>query len=257
MTNNETPNTDSAPKKRRKRSCGLCGSKDHDKRTCPKKKEEPQQNSTTITTSTNTATAEVQNIDDSTPREATVSPTPPIPSLSHSIYVVLDLETTGFSRSRCHTTIMKNRIPKELTITKTSKLFKEMSRGDFKRHCYTYKDGEDEKEVGLVCWKDRDIVYCLSNETDTISYDSCKRRSRDGLLTISRPKMIADYNKYMGGVDLADMRRLHCNSTIMGQNRWWLKLFFYLLDVGTSNALVLYKLAKGGDANLMSIVEFK
>ena len=154
-------------------------------------------------------------------------------------------------------TIMKNRIPKELTITKTSKLFKEMSRGDFKRHCYTYKDGEDEKEVGLVCWKDRDIVYCLSNETDTISYDSCKRRSRDGLLTISRPKMIADYNKYMGGVDLADMRRLHCNSTIMGQNRWWLKLFFYLLDVGTSNALVLYKLAKGGDANLMSIVQFK
>ena len=26
----------------------------------------------------------------------------------------------------------------------------------------------------------------------------------------------------------------------MGQNRWWLKLFFYLLDVGTSNARVLY-----------------
>jgi hypothetical protein len=44
----------------------------------------------------------------------------------------------------------------------------------------------------------------------------------------------------MGGVDLADMRHLHCNSTIMGQNRWWLKLFFHFLDVGTSNALVLY-----------------
>ena len=69
--------------------------------------------------------------------------------------------------------------------------------------------------------------------------------------------MVADYNKHMGGMNLADMRRLHCNSTIMGQNRWWLKLFFYLLDVGTSNALVLYKLAKGVDTNLMSIVEFK
>ena len=44
----------------------------------------------------------------------------------------------------------------------------------------------------------------------------------------------------MGGVDPADMRRLHCNSTIMCQKRWWLKLFFYLLDVGTSNALILY-----------------
>jgi hypothetical protein len=48
----------------------------------------------------------------------------------------------------------------------------------------------------------------------------------------------------MGGVDLADMRCLHCNSTIMGQNRWWLKLFFYLLDVGISNALVLFSESK-------------
>ena len=81
-----------------------------------------------------------------------------------------------------------------------------MIHGDFKRHCYTYKDGEDEKEVGLVCWKDWDIVYCLPNETDTISYDSCIWCSRDSLLTISRRlKMIADYKKYMGGVDLAGM----------------------------------------------------
>ena len=62
----------------------------------------------------------------------------------------------------------------------------------------------------------------------------------------------------MGGVDLADMRRLHCNSTIMGQNRWWLKLFFYLLDVGTSNALVLYRLAMDGKPeSTMKIVNFK
>ena len=53
---------------------------------------------------------------------------------------------------------------------------------------------------------------------------------------------------------MADMRRLHCNSTIMGQNRWWLKLFFYLLDVGTSNALVLHNFTKESH---MSIVEFK
>ena len=67
----------------------------------------------------------------------------------------------------------------------------------------------------------------------------------------------------MGGVDLADMRRLHCNSTIMGQNRWWLKLFFYLLDVGTSNALVLYnesmkiRLEETGGYTAMNIVQFK
>jgi hypothetical protein len=43
----------------------------------------------------------------------------------------------------------------------------------------------------------------------------------------------------------------------MGQNRWWLKLFFYLLDVGTSNALILYREAMANTENKMSIVEFK
>jgi hypothetical protein len=68
----------------------------------------------------------------------------------------------------------------------------------------------------------------------------------------------------MGGVDLADMRRLHCNLTIMGQNRWWLKLFFYILDVGTSNALVLYNESArirlgetGGKYSPMNVVQFK
>ena len=58
----------------------------------------------------------------------------------------------------------------------------------------------------------------------------------------------------MGGVNLADMRRLHCNSTILGKHRWWLKFFFYLLDVGTSNALVLYKET---GVRQMNIIEFK
>jgi hypothetical protein len=50
----------------------------------------------------------------------------------------------------------------------------------------------------------------------------------------------------------------------VGQNRWWLKLFFYLLDVGTSNALVLYnesmksRLQEGATTHTpMNIVEFK
>jgi hypothetical protein len=32
----------------------------------------------------------------------------------------------------------------------------------------------------------------------------------------------------MGVVDLVNLDRLHCNSTIMGQYKWWLKLFFTL-----------------------------
>lgn len=88
--------------------------------------------------------------------------------------------------------------------------------------------------------------------------EECKRKGQGTILTLNRPSVIGNYNKFMGGVDLADMRRLHCNSTIMGQHRWWLKLFFYLLDVGTANSLVLYREAMDNDATRnLSIVDFK
>jgi hypothetical protein len=66
----------------------------------------------------------------------------------------------------------------------------------------------------------------------------------------------------MGGVDLADMKRMQCSSMIMGLGRWWLKLFFYFLDVGTGNALVLYNehlkvISEGREYSKMNVAEFK
>jgi hypothetical protein len=51
----------------------------------------------------------------------------------------------------------------------------------------------------------------------------------------------------MGGVDVTDLCWMHCNSMVMGQNRWWLKLFFYLLDVSVSSEMIIYKEAMGLD----------
>ena len=100
------------------------------------------------------------------------------------------------------------------------------------------------------------MVYMLTNNSNTVESSlDCSRRTMYGQIKIKRPNVISEYNKYMGGVDLADMKRLHCNSTIMCQNRWWLKLFFYNLDVATSNALVIYQLAMN-DSKL-NIVYFK
>ena len=60
-------------------------------------------------------------------------------------------------------TVMKNRLPKDITITKKPKTFKQMKRGDFKKHTYKYKtDNGIEKQYGLVAWKDRHIVYGMS-----------------------------------------------------------------------------------------------
>jgi hypothetical protein len=164
----------------------------------------------------------------------------------------MDIYVTG--------TVMANRLPKDLKIAKSSATFKEMDRGDFKKHVYKFKDSEGiGREFGLVAWKDSEIVYCLTSVDNTNAIGECRRRSSDGIIELPRPQVIDQYNKFMGGVDLADMRRLHCNSTIMGQHRWWLKLFFYLLDVGTANALVLYREAMKNDpkSNNISIAEFK
>jgi hypothetical protein len=145
-----------------------------------------------------------------------------------------NLYTTG--------TMPANRIPMGIRIAKTSTQFKQMSRGDALKCMFRFRTaGGQASEAGLVCWRDRNMMlYCLSNDSNNFEFDECSRRGLGGIIWIPRPISIANYNKYMGGVDLADMRRLHCNSTRMGQNRWWLKFFFYLLDVGTANALVLY-----------------
>ncbi len=153
-------------------------------------------------------------------------------------------------------TCMTNRVPKELQIANSSAEAKSMNRGDYTYHKYTYIDSENKvHDYGLTVWKDSKMVYLLSNTWNNNEATTCKRRSSNGLLTITRPVVVEKYNTYMGGVDVADQRRLHCNSTIMGQNRWWLKLFFYLLDVGTANALILYRLAIDDDK--INLADFK
>ena len=154
-------------------------------------------------------------------------------------------------------TLMKNRIPSQFTLTKTMQKYKTMSRGDHTKHLYEYKEGDDVIQFGLVLWKDRDVVYVLSSECNNTDTDSCKRRTKDGIITISRPKVISKYNQYMGGVDLADMRRLHCQSNVMGLHRWWLRIFFYLLDIGTSNSMVLFNEALQDKKDKLNLVEFK
>lgn len=83
-----------------------------------------------------------------------------------------------------------------------------MNRGDFKQHKFTYiMDDVTIKSCGVVCWKDSDTVYCLSSNCSNNGVESCYRKIQHGSIKIVRPKVIGLYKKYMGGIDLADMRR--------------------------------------------------
>ena len=59
----------------------------------------------------------------------------------------------------------------------------------------------------------------------------------------------------MGDVDLAGMQQLHCNATVLVLNKWWLKLFSYLLGVVSSNDLVIYRLSINNE--YMNIANFR
>jgi hypothetical protein len=115
-------------------------------------------------------------------------------------------------------TEMANRLPKGVCIAKASQEFKAMARGDAIKYRLVYRNlSGNDSFAGLVVWKDSTMVYCLSNGCDNYGMDNCNRRSSLGTVVIPRPSCISKYNENMGGVDLADMRRLHCNSTIMGK----------------------------------------
>ena len=79
----------------------------------------------------------------------------------------------------------------------------------------------------LVCCKDRYILYCLTNSTATNESGSSFCRIQGGLIQISRPRVIGDYNDNMGVSYIAGIMRLRCKSSNMGLHGWLLKLMFF------------------------------
>nr|CAI5857468.1 unnamed protein product [Callosobruchus analis] len=54
------------------------------------------------------------------------------------------------------------------------------------------------------------------------------------------PVAVSDYNKYMGGVDKMD-QMIERYSVVRKSRRWWMKIFFYFIDVAICNSFVIYK----------------
>lgn len=77
----------------------------------------------------------------------------------------------------------------------------------------------------------------MSNELTTV----LRRGSESGTRReVSAPEIIADYNQFMGGVDLAD--QFVCYYSVGRKNmKWWRKIVWRLHDHAICNAHVIYK----------------
>ena len=88
-------------------------------------------------------------------------------------------------------------------------------------------------------WHDKHDVTVLSNgHTATWGIDG-KKVDAEGL-PVLKPTAVLEYNKYMGGTDMAD-QLCRYYPLLRRRNRWYRKLFFSLLGLLVTNAYILWK----------------
>lgn len=93
--------------------------------------------------------------------------------------------------------------------------------------------------IAIFKWKDNKVLYLASNyhgnETMTV-----KRTSKDGSKSnVTCPTLVKDYNAFIRGVDHADqLRASYCVDR--RSKKWWLRIFWSLLDLVFVNAYVVY-----------------
>ena len=109
---------------------------------------------------------------------------------------------------------------------------------ELKRGKFDYRITE--QLISFFKWKDNRCVHMLSNfhgnETCTL-----RRREKDGNeKDVSAPKILKDYNEFMGGVDKADMFRAIYDRNKRSK-KWWHRIFFALLEVALVNLFVIYQ----------------
>lgn len=152
-------------------------------------------------------------------------------------------------------TIRRNRLPNCKLPTEAS--LKNAPRGA----CYEYVATVDGVDISSIIWKDNKYVTLISSFVGKNPISQVKRfdRKEKKNIEVDCPNIITEYNRHMGGVDLLD--------SLMGRNKisiksrkWYMRLFYHLIDMILVNSWLLYKRAKieqGEVGKILNQVEFR
>jgi len=93
----------------------------------------------------------------------------------------------------------------------------------------------------ICAWRDSGICLCISTRHH-VEDGFVLRRVSGNRERIVRdcPKLIQDYNSFMGGVDRADALRAHL-STMRKVQKCWNSLMYWILDTALINCQILYQ----------------
>jgi len=97
-----------------------------------------------------------------------------------------------------------------------------------------------DNKVHCFVWLDRKPVFFIDTIFDYTTPTTVPRGLSDGTrINVSCPHGVMAYNESMGGVDLADQMRRFYTCSRKSSQRWYLRLFWFLLDVAIDNAFIL------------------
>ena len=114
----------------------------------------------------------------------------------------------------------------------------------------------------FVKWKDTRDVSVLSTIHNGNDHVNIQRNTKnaDGEyvpLALVKPQSIAQYNTYMGGVDLSDQLISYYN-VLLKSKKWYKTIFCHTVDLSIVNAFILYKeMCAGTGFEPMSQKEFR
>lgn len=97
-------------------------------------------------------------------------------------------------------------------------------------------------DISIVKWKDRGSkpVIIVSIFHNPANYSEVSRTNKKGEKEkIKCPKVIKDYNQFMGGVDHFD-QLLQCYNISKKSRRWWIKLLYYFIDTAIVNSYIIH-----------------
>ncbi|XP_060858925.1 piggyBac transposable element-derived protein 3-like isoform X1 [Metopolophium dirhodum] len=150
-----------------------------------------------------------------------------------SLPVMIYLEKKGI-----HTvgTFRRNRFP-NVCLTDDRLLMKK-DRG-YSEECFTVVE---DVPISAVAWKDNKVVHVSSTFVGELEKNVVSRfdKKKKTTVIVPRPKIIEVYNKHMGGVDLMDSM-IGRYRIIMRSKKWYMKIFYHLVDMSIVNAWILYK----------------
>uniref|UniRef100_A0A0K0EC24 DDE_Tnp_1_7 domain-containing protein n=1 Tax=Strongyloides stercoralis TaxID=6248 RepID=A0A0K0EC24_STRER len=100
----------------------------------------------------------------------------------------------------------------------------------------------DDIRIIATKWFDNKPVHLLSSFVGIKPVTTIKRydRQQNKKIDVDFPESIKFYNRFMGGVDLADSL-ISLYRTEIRSKKWYLKIFFHILDLSVVNGWLLYR----------------